>query len=257
MRTIRFLAGEIGPREATSDAYARAAAWVQRQFEAVGYDVTRQYLRAPAGNSWGIDVPAGRTWNVVAVPPGFDQTEPYRVVGAHLDTVPQAPGAEDNASGVSVVVEMARMATAEPPSLPTMFVAFAAEEPRGDGDAWHHFGSRAMAARLSPAERRSLTAVVALDRVGVGTAVPLSYGGLGKATVRSALIRAADREGIAHVVELNTSSDHWSFEKVGVPAARVGSTPYAEYHSADDVPAVVNPDQLGRAGRLLWAWLTA
>ena len=36
-----------------------AARWVQRQFEAAGYDVTSQYLRAPAGNSWGIDVPAG------------------------------------------------------------------------------------------------------------------------------------------------------------------------------------------------------
>jgi Zn-dependent M28 family amino/carboxypeptidase len=64
------------------------------------------------------------------------------MVGAQLDTVPQAPGAEDNASGVSVLIEAARLAAQRPTRLPVMFVAFAAEEPRGDGEAWHHFGSR-------------------------------------------------------------------------------------------------------------------
>ena len=78
---------------------------------------------------------------MVAAPVGFDPREPYVIVGAHLDTVPQAPGAEDNASGVSVLMELSRMAVVEPPATPTVFVAFGAEEPRGAGHDWHHFGS--------------------------------------------------------------------------------------------------------------------
>ena len=54
---------------------------------------------------------------------------------------------------------------------------------------------------------------------------------------------------------MNQGSDHWSFEKAGLPAARVGGTPYAAYHSAADVPAVVQITQLNRVGRLMWAWL--
>ena len=53
----------------------------------------------------------------------------------------------------------------------------------------------------------------------------------------------------------NRSSDHWSFVRDGLPGLRVGGTSYAAYHSAADVPAVVQPAQLGRTGRLVLAWL--
>jgi Zn-dependent M28 family amino/carboxypeptidase len=213
-------------------------------------------LRVPAGNSWGVDVPAGHTWNAIATPPGFDPRTPYRIVGAHLDTVPQAPGAEDNGSGVSVMLELARLAALERPRVPVVFVAFGAEEPRGDGDEMHHFGSRAMVARLPSQWRDSLDAMLALDRVGVGTVVPVCSGGLEPPTVRAALLRAANRAGVDAEACLNQSSDHWSFDKAGLPAARIGSTPYAEYHSAADRPGVVNPAQLRRVGTVAWTWLS-
>jgi Zn-dependent M28 family amino/carboxypeptidase len=249
------LAGRIGPREATSRSYRQAARYVERYFRHWSYDVQRQRLRVPAGNSWGVDVPAGRTWNVVATPRRFDASERFRIVGAHLDTVPQAPGAEDNASGVAVLLELARLASVEEPRLPVVFVAFGAEEPRGDGDALHHFGSRAMVARLGSAWQRNLRAMLSLDRVGVGTVVPVSSGGLEPPTVRRALVREADLLGIDTTVELNQSSDHWSFDKAGYRSARIGSTPYAAYHSAADRPGVVNPAQLRRVGTLAWSWL--
>jgi hypothetical protein len=71
MRTVHFLAGSIGPREATSPAYARAARWVEHRLRGYGYLVRRQHLRVPAGVSWGVPVPAGDTWNVIATPEGF------------------------------------------------------------------------------------------------------------------------------------------------------------------------------------------
>ena len=177
-------------------------------------------------------------------------------MGAHLDTVPQAPGAEDNASGVAVLLELARLVARVGARLPVVFVAFAAEEPRGDGDALHHFGSRAYAGRMTPPQRRGLQAMVSLDRVGVGRLVPVCTGGLSRPRVKAALARHARALDVpVRLCADNQSSDHWSFEKAGELAARLGSTPYAAYHSAQDVPAVVNPAQLRRVGRVAWAWL--
>ena len=66
LRAVRHLAGEIGPREATSPAYARAPAGWPPASSGSGYDVARQRVDVPAGKSWGVPVPAGRSVNVVA-----------------------------------------------------------------------------------------------------------------------------------------------------------------------------------------------
>ena len=254
--TVRFLAGRIGPREATTAAYARAANWVEGRLSRWGYRVSQPAFRVPTGNSWGVPVPAGRTTNVVALPAAFDSRKRYLIVGAHLDTVPQAPGAEDNASGTSVMLELARVAATEPTRLPVVFIAFGAEEPRGEGDDWHHFGSQEYVAQMSPAERRNLVAMVSLDRVGVGSVVPVCGGGLTDEPVVRELERAARRAEVpTYSCDVNQSSDHWSFERGGLPAARLGSTAYPEYHSEGDRPPVVQPRQLKRVGELAWEFI--
>ncbi len=228
---------------------------VGRRLRGLGYDVRRQRLSVPAGVSWGIPVPAGRTANVVATPVGFDATAPHVVVGAHLATVPQAPGAEDNASGVAVVLELARLSAGAALPMPVVFVAFAAEEPRGLGDDDHHFGSQAYVGAMGPAERAALVAMVSLDRVGVGRWVPVCTGGLSPLTVAAALLATAQRADISARPCENRTSDHWPFEKAGLSAARLGGTDYPEYHSSRDVPSVVSSAQLARVGRLLWRQL--
>ena len=254
VRAVRHLAGRIGPREATGEAYARAARWVSGELSRLGYDVERQRVDVPAGESWGVPVPAGRSVNVVATPAGFDATEPHLVVGAHLDTVPQAPGAEDNASGVGVMLAVAEAASRRSTRLPTVFVAFGAEEPRGDPDD-HHYGSRRYVAGMQPAQRRAVRAMVSLDRVGVGDRVPVGSAN-DSYPVQQALLAAARRVGAAAVAESGQrSSDHWSFVRDGLPGARLGSTPYAGYHSSGDVPAVVSTAQLERVGRIVAEWL--
>jgi hypothetical protein len=252
MNTVRHLAG-LGPREATSPAYVQALTWLEQQFRAAGYQTRRQALRVPAGNSWGVPVRAGTTWNLIASKPGFNPAAPHRIVGAHLDTVPQAPGAEDNASGISVLLGTARL----PHRLPTVFVAFGAEEPRGDGDNRHHYGSRAYVATLPPAQRDALRGMVSLDRVGVGSVVPICSAQANDVTLRNELRAVATRARVPSRVCVNRSSDHWSFVRSGLPGVRLGSTPYAEYHSARDLPRVVSPAQLGRMGRVVGAWLAS
>jgi hypothetical protein len=256
--TVRSLSEGIGPREATSAGFGQAVSLVEQRFVALGYTVRRQEFPVPAGVSWGVPVPAGTSVNVIAEPPGFDPARRHLVVGAHLDTVPQAPGAEDNGSGVSVVLELARMSAAQPPPVPVVFIAFGAEEPRGRGDDLHHFGSRAYVAALTPPARAALIGAISLDRVGVGGVVPVCTGGVGPATLADALLAQGAPTGVpVSGICQNRASDHWSFERAGLTGARVGSTPYAAYHSPADRINVVDPAQLNRTGRLVWATMQA
>jgi Zn-dependent M28 family amino/carboxypeptidase len=135
-----------------------------------------------------------------------------------------------------------------------VFVAFGGEEPRGPGDL-HHFGSKDYVAELTEDEGYDLRGMVALDRVGVGRTVPLSSVDGTPAALRDQLAGVAEELHVPHVEGTDAASDHESFADAGYLAARIGSTPYAGYHSADDVPAVVRPDQLGRVGRILTSWL--
>ncbi len=94
--------------------------------------------------------PQLQTSNVIAIQPGTDPAlaEQYVVVTAHLDHVGIADGpvpdgdriyngAMDNASGVSTMLEMARLLAANPPRRPVMFVALGAEEVGLLGSSYH------------------------------------------------------------------------------------------------------------------------
>ena len=255
MAAVRHLAVDIGPRPGTSPEFHRAAGWVERRLSALGWQVRQRSFPTPAGVSWGVPVPAGRSVNVIATRDDVRPGRPWLAVGAHLDTVPQAPGAEDNASGVGVLLAIAEAVAGARTRLPVVLVAFGSEEPRGPGDDDHHYGSRAFVADLGPAERRTLRGMVSLDRVGVGGELPVSSA-LGPEALRAELMAAARRADVPVVAESgNRASDHWSFVRAGLPGVRLGSTPYAGYHSAADVPAVVDRDQLERAARTVVAWL--
>jgi Zn-dependent M28 family amino/carboxypeptidase len=87
-------------------------------------------------------------------------------VGAHYDTVISTPGADDNASGVAVMLELARWAVKNQPSAPVRFVAFTLEEPPNFGTRYQ--GSRVFVRRLSEDGGR-IKGAIALEMVGVTT----------------------------------------------------------------------------------------
>jgi hypothetical protein len=225
---------------------------VEDRFVALGYAVERQRFQVPSGTSWGIPVESGSTLNVIARAAGFDPARAHLLVGAHLDTVPQAPGANDNASGVAIVLELARLAAAEPPAMPIVFVAFGAEEPRAPGDAGHHYGSTHYAAS---AVREALLGVVAIDRVGFGSEALACTGGLSPTTLRRALMRAARALDLPASTCLNRTSDHWPFERMGFTVARLDGGRFPGYHSRLDVVARVSRGQVRRTGSIAWEML--
>lgn len=255
MAAVRHLAGVVGPRPGTAPSYFRAADWVTARFGRLGWQVDRQRFPVPGGLSWGEPVDAGDSVNVIAHRGDVRAGTRWLAVGAHLDTVPQSPGAEDNASGIGVLLAVAQAVTWRRTRLPVVLIAFGAEEPRGPTDDDHHYGSRAYVDRLTPEQRRSLRGMVSLDRVGVGDAVVI--GSAEDADpLHDELVAAAERAGAPYVVESGQrSSDHWSFVRDGLPGVRLGSTPYAGYHSPGDVVRVVDPRQLERAARVVVSWL--
>ncbi len=255
VEAVHHLALVVGPRHATSPAFGRAARWLAGRFRDDGYGVHAQRFEVPGGVSWGVPVRAGRSVNVVAVPKGLDPRRPHLVVGAHLDTVPRSPGAEDDASGIGVLLMLADSLAGSSSAgrLPVVLIGFGAEEPRGPTDADHHYGSRAYVAALAPGERRAVRGMLALDRVGVGDVVPVCTAGDDAARAR--VLRAGRRAGVPTLPCTNTSSDHWSFVQEGMPGVRVGGTSYAGYHSPADLPTVVDRAQLSRTARLVLAWI--
>ena len=74
---------------------------------------------------------AGRVYrNLVATLPGSDPQLPKLLLGAHYDGPPGSPGADDNASGVAVLLEAARLLAGSAPRCTIKFVAFTLEEPQ-------------------------------------------------------------------------------------------------------------------------------
>jgi Zn-dependent M28 family amino/carboxypeptidase len=166
----------------------------------------------------------------------------------------QAPGAEDNASGIGVLLAVAEATAARRTRLPSCSWPSVRGAARRDGRD-HHYGSRTYVRELPPGQREAVVGMLSLDRVGVGDVVPIGSAREGADRATDRVTRAAGAAEVPFVREVNRSSDHWQFVQAGLPGVRLGSTPYAGYHSPQDVPEIIEPGQLERVGRVVLQWL--
>ena len=114
---LNHLAGTIGPRLWGTVDNDRAVEYIADEFESYGLDVDYHYFSSNQPNVIGT-LHGGNIHNNATI-----------VVGAHLDTYPaSSPGADDDASGVSAVLEIARVLSPYLFNYTIMFVAFNAEE---------------------------------------------------------------------------------------------------------------------------------
>jgi Zn-dependent M28 family amino/carboxypeptidase len=98
----------------------RTAGYVADQLRATGLDV--RFDNVKLGGD-GLTLP-----NVVADLPGTGCSNRIFVIGAHYDSVPGTPGADDNASGVAGMLEIARVLRARPLPMTVRFIGFPFEE---------------------------------------------------------------------------------------------------------------------------------
>lgn len=116
---VRFLSEEIGPRSYRDlKKLNKTADRIEEKMISIGCKVNRQTFKY-MGNSYH---------NIIGELKGKKDSE-IIVLGAHYDTVPYTPGADDNASGIAGLLELARLSTIETPSKTIYFVAFTLEEP--------------------------------------------------------------------------------------------------------------------------------
>jgi hypothetical protein len=245
MEHVRALAVEIGYRAAGTEGDELAAAYIARELQALGWRAERRPFPLPQG---------GESWNVVGTPPGFDESRPYLLVGGHYDSL-NGPGANDNATGIAAVLEIARAVEASPATVPVMVVAFGAEERQPTPERPHHIGSRHYVEAMSSQARRNLVAMVNLDMVGNGDTIFCGRMSVGPREGTERCVATGERLGIAVRERVTPDwSDNGSFLRAGMNAAWLwtGELPCC-YHNPRDTIEVVRPDDLERAGRLALA----
>ena len=204
------------------------------------------------------------THNILAVLPGKDKQlkNEYIVVGSHYDhlglggkdsgsrrpdTLGVHPGADDNASGDAVVLELAKYFKKVRSPRSIIFAFFGAEEQGLVGSKqFLEWMKQADNQRKNlPDSLKGIVAMVNLDMVGRMRDNAMSVSGTGTSSGFKAMAEAA-----AEQTSLNISctpdgygpSDHASFVAQEIPVLFLTTGGHMEYHTPDDVPSTLNYD---------------
>jgi aminopeptidase YwaD len=234
-----------GPRPAASEREARAHRLIARVFRRAELRVGVQEFGVPG---------RGRSRNVIGI--RDTPRSCLRIVMAHADSTPNAPGANDNASGLGVVASLAGRLERIRPWCDVWLVATGAEERVYTGQP-DHLGALALARRArSHGARTRLHFALSLDEVGRDRPFWLrSPVSAPRPKVEGELLAAAGRAGVPVSWvrdEASGNSDHREFELIGLPGAKVGVGAGGEpcRHSPCDRPSRLDPKSLVLARRL-------
>ncbi len=262
---VRQLAEKIGGRSVVAErGLAQAVDYIGAQFSSAGFACRTQTFEVhgvPCRNL-EIELAGGALSNEIVV------------IGAHYDSVLAEPAANDNASGVAVLLELARLSADMHPARTLRFVAFVNEEPP-------YFQTEQMGslvyARACQARGERITAMLALETMGCYSEAENSQhypppfhllypdrgnfiGFIGNLGSRS-LVRQCVRSFRAHAQFPSEGgalpgfitgvgwSDHWAFWQVGYPGVMVTDTApfrYPHYHLASDTPDKLDYARLAR-----------
>lgn len=262
---VQLLAGKIGERNTLSySALIQAAQQIAARFRELGLPVREEsYLLEQR------PMP-----NIEAELRGTTRPEEIVIIGAHYDSVPGSPGANDNASGVAALLELARRFRGAKPVRTVRFVAFVNEEPP-------YFLSQTMGSQVYARRARErgdkVVAMLSLETIGYYSDRPKSqqypapfsrfYPDTGnfigfvsdlgsRNLLRRAIgtFRGAARfpsEGLAAPSGIPGIgwSDHWSFWQAGYPAIMITDTAlfrYPHYHDQSDTPEKLDYDRMAR-----------
>jgi hypothetical protein len=261
---------ELGPRPAGSAAMERQRGTVAEAFRAHGAEVTLQEFR-------GIHPLSGREVGLANVVGSWRPGREERVlIGAHGDTRPRADrerdparllgpflGANDGASGVAALLELARHLTELPGSPGVDLVMFDAEELVFDEVGDYCLGSREFALRARDREQAGgprYAAAIVLDMIA-SREMSLCREGFGRDYASwlteevwdIARERGSTRfsDGWGHHVE----DDHLPLLGIGVPAIALVDLDYPRWHTLDDLPDACDARTIEEVGRVVLEWL--
>lgn len=243
----------FGPRIPGSEESWKTAVWVVEQMESIGWETEVQHF----------SYRGTPLMNIIAKSEGGSERKPI-LVGAHYDTRPYAdrdpinpeapvPGANDGASGVAVLIELARVLDKDRIRQPVWLVFFDAED-SGNIDGWDWIvGSSFFVDNLT----QDLEAAVIVDMVGDRDLQLFIEKNSDPGLVQE-IWQLADQLGYAAFINTPKYSmidDHSPFLRIGVPAVDIIDFDYPYWHTISDTSDKVSADSLEQVGRTLEHWL--
>ncbi|PKN92140.1 MAG: Zn-dependent exopeptidase M28 [Chloroflexi bacterium HGW-Chloroflexi-6] len=219
------LSAEIGPRVAGTAGERAAQDYIFTAFESIGYSPEVQEFSV-VEDAEGETI-AIRSANVIAVKSGKSSQE--IIVGAHYDSTGDAGrGADDNASAVAVMLEVAENIVGLETPYTIRFIAFGSEEINLNG-------SYAYAGQMSREEIDNTIAMINLDSLAAGDNTYLYSDEGRKAELRDWALAWADEHGFELQTIANVDltddgygiSDHFPFQEIGIPYAYFEATNWA------------------------------
>lgn len=242
----------MGPRIPGTEGHARIQEWITAELAETGWQVEIQQSEAlghPIEN-----IVARRT-----------DEPPELILGAHYDTrifadrdpdpaqtTNHVPGANDGASGVAVLLELARTLPKE--TTPVWLVFFDAED-NGYIEGWDWIlGSREFVKR-NPVQPR---AVVIVDMIGDAD-LNIYKERNSNPILNDSIWQVAEDLGHADkfIPEYNhtITDDHTPFLEAGIPAVDIIDFDYPYWHTVQDTPDKVSGESLQAVGETLQAWV--
>jgi Zn-dependent M28 family amino/carboxypeptidase len=243
----------LGPRIPGTEGHAQLIKWIEEKLIEWDWKVEIQDTKIQ-----------GRTvTNLIA---SREIGSNYILIGAHYDTRRYAdqdpdpalrkspvPGANDGASGVAVLMELARILPQDL-AIPVRLVFFDAEDNGGIGDWDWIMGSRAFVQRLEDPPQ----AVVVVDMVG-DSELTLYREQTSNTEILDQIWEQADELGYEGFFLQETRyailDDHTPFLEVGIPAVNIIDFDYPYWHTTGDTIDKVSPDSLRIVGHTLYSWL--
>lgn len=192
---------------------------------------------------------------------------PAVLLGAHYDTRraadeedPAIPvmGANDGASGVAVLLELARALDMDTVDH-TVYLAFFDAEDNGRLDGWDWIvGSTVMAEHWGESGELPLTAMVLVDMIGDADQ-QVYYERNSDPTLSETLWSIAGELGYGDRIipqgKHSMLDDHIPFVRAGIPSVDMIDFDYPYWHTTQDTPDKVSPESLEAIGRTLEVWL--
>ena len=240
-----------GARTAGSQAHAETIAYIQEELQKAGWhsDVQETQWQGFAVQN----IIASRTSEV-----------PEIILGAHYDSRRLAdrdpgpgssgpvPGANDGASGVAVLLELARTLPAD--SVPTWLVFFDAEDDGDlDGREWI-MGSRAFVAALKFHPR----AVIIVDMIGdadLNLYIERNSDAALSTEIWAQAAKLGYKQQFIQKAKYSMLDDHTPFLEVGIPAVDIIDFDYPYWHTAADTPDKISAQSLQIVGETLRTWI--
>ncbi len=261
---VKHLAEKIGPRPAGSKSELKAAQYISYVLNQNGWKVREQsfskvVLREASVLQKEQQVELINSQNIIAELPG---TLPETIVGgAHYDSANlNAPGALDNASGVGVLLELARVLSKQPHQQTYQLIFFGAEEYGLVGSQYY----------TAQADLSAVKWMLNVDMVGT----PLEIDAAGKKSAPPELLKQVaalardsnipfhiNRDFIMMTRESSQggSSDFSSFLDKGIPALGLGiyGRPAGYFHRPEDRLERVSLGELQKVGDFTHRLLTS